>query len=432
MFRFAPSPTGDMHIGNLKVAILNYILAKQNDEKFIIRIEDTDKERNIEGKDREILEILDKFDIKYDNVIYQSHNLKFHQQFASQLLMERKAFACFCSEEELERKREEAKKRKIAYRYDGTCEKLSDAEVLNNEKPFVVRIKKPTHPISFKDEIKGEFTFEPDDIDSFVILRRDKTPTYNFACAIDDMLNDISFVIRGEDHISNTPKQILIRNYIGYDKEIKYAHLPIILNKEGKKMSKRDKASSVKWLLEEGFLPEAITNYLILLGNKTPKEIFTLKEAIEWFDIKNLSKSSAKFDLDKLRFLNREHIKMLDSLNLAKRIGYHDKDIGDLAKLYTEEASTLKEIKEKISKIFSSKTPPLEFKENFDKIVESIKKAPHFEEFDDFKKYITETTSLKGKNLFKPLRIALTGEEHGPNLSDIYAHIKNYLPEIVK
>ncbi len=432
MFRFAPSPTGDMHIGNLKVAILNYILAKQNDEKFIIRIEDTDKERNIEGKDREILEILDKFDIKYDDVIYQSHNLKFHQQFASQLLMERKAFACFCSEEELERKREEAKKRKIAYRYDGTCEKLSDTEVLNNEKPFVVRIKKPTHPISFKDEIKGEFIFEPDDIDSFVILRRDKTPTYNFACAIDDMLNDISFVIRGEDHISNTPKQILIRNYIGYDKEIKYAHLPIILNKEGKKMSKRDKASSVKWLLEEGFLPEAITNYLILLGNKTPKEIFTLKEAIEWFDIKNLSKSSAKFDLDKLRFINREHIKMLDSLNLAKKIGYHDKDIGDLAKLYTEEASTLKEIKEKISKIFSSKTPPLEFKENFDKIVESIKKAPHFEEFDDFKKYITETTSLKGKNLFKPLRIALTGEEHGPNLSDIYAHIKNYLPEIVK
>ncbi len=432
MLRFAPSPTGDMHIGNLKVALLNYIVAKQQNEKFIIRIEDTDKKRNIEGKDKEILEILKIFDIEYDNVLYQSDNLKFHQQFASHLLMERKAFACFCPEELLEKKREEAKKNKIAYRYDGTCEKLSDEEVLNNEKPFTIRIKKPKEPISFKDEIKGELTFLPDDIDSFVILRVDKTPTYNFACAIDDMLNDISFVIRGEDHISNTPKQILIRKYLGYDKEIKYAHLPIILNKEGKKMSKREKASSVKWLLKEGFLPQAIANYLILLGNKTPKEIFTLKEAIEWFNIKNLSKTSAKFDIDKLRFINREHIKMLDSLELSKELGYFSKEIGDLAKLYTEEASTLNEIKEKIDKIFSAKNPPLEFKENFDKIVKAVKEAPYFEDFNEFKNHISKETNLKGKNLFKPLRIALTGAKHGPNLSDIYKHIKNYLGEIVK
>ncbi len=421
-----------MHIGNLKVALLNYIMAKKTGEKFVIRIEDTDKERNIEGKDKEILELLDKFRIKYEKVYYQSQNLKFHQQFASHLLTQKKAFACFCSEEELEKKREEAKKKGVAYRYDGKCEKLSDEEVLNNQKPFVVRIKKPDHNISFKDEIKGEFSFSPEDIDSFVILRADKTPTYNFACAIDDMLSDISFVIRGEDHLSNTPKQILIREYLGYDKKIKYAHLPIILNKEGKKMSKRDNASSVKWLLQEGFLPEAITNYLILLGNKTPKEIFTLEEAIEFFEIKNLSKSSAKFDLDKLRFINREHIRMKDSLKLAKLLGYHDKDIGELAKLYTEEASTLKELKNKIEKIFSEKSPPEEFKESFDKIINAIREAPFFENFEDFKKHLMEKTGLKGKSFFKPLRIALTGEEHGPNLSDIYPHIKNYLTEIIK
>ncbi len=432
MFRFAPSPTGDMHIGNLKVALLNYIMAKKTGEKFIVRIEDTDKERNIEGKDKEILEILEKFEIEYDQVYYQSQNLKFHQQFASHLLINRLAFACFCTEEELDKKREEAKKKGVAYRYDGTCEELSNEEVLNSEKPFVVRIKKPTENISFKDEIKGELSFSPDDIDSFVILRADKTPTYNFACAIDDMLSDISFIIRGEDHLSNTPKQILIRKYLGYEKEIKYAHLPIILNKEGKKMSKRDNASSVKWLLEEGFLPEAISNYLILLGNKTPKEIFTLKEAIEFFDIKNLSKASAKFDTDKLRFINREHIRMKDPLQLAKLLGYHDKEIGELAKLYTEEASTLKELKSKIDKIFSKKSPPEEFKESFDKIINAIKEAPFFENFEDFKKHLSKETGLKGKNFFKPLRIALTGEEHGPNLSDLYPHIKNYLTEIAK
>jgi len=432
MLRFAPSPTGDMHIGNLKVAILNYIVSKQRGEKFIIRIEDTDKKRNIEGKDKEILEILNVFGIEYDKVVYQSQNLKFHQQFASYLLSQKKAFSCFCSEEILEKKRQEAKKNKIAYRYDGTCEKLSDEEVLNTQKPFVIRIKKPKEPITFKDKIKGEITFSPEDIDSFVILRVDKTPTYNFACAIDDMLADITFVIRGEDHLSNTPKQILIRKYLGYDKEIEYAHLPIILNKEGKKMSKRENASSVKWLLNEGFLPQAIANYLILLGNKTPKEIFTIKEAIEWFRIENLSKTSAKFDIDKLRFINREHIRMMDSLKLGEMLNRPSKDIGELAKLYTEEASTIKEIREKIDKIFSAKNPPLEFKENFDKIIKAIRNAPYFEEFNDFKNYISKETSLKGKNLFKPLRVALTGEEHGPNLSEIYPHIKNYLLEIAK
>jgi len=432
MFRFAPSPTGDMHIGNLKAALLNYIIAKQKNEKFIIRIEDTDKERNIPGKNQEILEILNIFDIKYDEVCFQSHNLKFHQQFASKFLMDRHAFACFCPEDLLKIKKEEAKKKATAYRYDGTCEFLSDEEVLNNEKPFVVRIKKPKEAISFKDEIKGELSFTPDDIDSFVILRIDKTPTYNFACAIDDMLSDIGYIIRGEEHISNTPKQILIRKYLGYDKEIKYAHLPVILNKEGKKMSKKDNASSVKWLLEEGFLPSAISNYLILLGNKTPTKIFTLKEATEWFSIEKISKSSAKFDIDKLRFINREHIKKSDTMELSKLIGYSANDIGELAKLYTQEASTIKELKEKIDKIFSKKKVNEEFKENFDKIVSCIQHAPYFADFNDFKNFVSKETGLKGKNFFKPLRIALTGVEHGPNLSEIYPFIKHYLTEIAK
>ena len=433
MLRFAPSPTGDMHIGNLRVAIFNYIVSKQLKEDLIIRIEDTDKERNIEGKDKEILEILNLFSIEYKTVFYQSDNLKYHQKMALQLMTQKKAFACFCSDEKLEELREESIKKGIPFRYDGFCENLSDEAVLNANAPFTVRLKKPDHNIKFTDLLKGDFDYAPFDIDSFIILRQDKTPTYNYACSVDDMLMDISIVIRGEDHVSNTPKQIHIRDSLGYTKEIKYVHLPIILNAQtGKKMSKRDDASSVKWLIEQGFLPSAIANYLVLMGNKTPSEIFTLEEAIEWFKIENISKSSAKFDIDKLRFINRKHIENLDDMRLSKILGFADSDIGKLGKLFLEEASTIKEIKEKIEPIFASKTTLEGFENEFKAIKECLQKASYFDNYEDLKNYIVNETSLKGKNLFKPLRYILTGVENGPNLSDIYPLIKNYLGDIIK
>ncbi|MFY4748274.1 glutamate--tRNA ligase [Aliarcobacter butzleri] len=433
MLRFAPSPTGDMHIGNLRVAIFNYIVSKQLKEDLIIRIEDTDKERNIEGKDKEILEILNLFSIEYKTVFYQSNNLKYHQKMALQLMTQKKAFACFCSDEKLEELREESIKKGIPFRYDGFCENLSDEAVLNVNAPFTVRLKKPDHNIKFTDLLKGDFDYAPFDIDSFIILRQDKTPTYNYACSVDDMLMDISIVIRGEDHVSNTPKQIHIRDSLGYTKEIKYVHLPIILNAQtGKKMSKRDDASSVKWLIEQGFLPSAIANYLVLMGNKTPSEIFTLEEAIEWFKIENISKSSAKFDIDKLRFINRKHIENLDDMRLSKILGFADSDIGKLGKLFLEEASTIKEIKEKIEPIFAIKTTLEGFENEFKAIKECLQKAPYFDNYEDLKNYIVDETSLKGKNLFKPLRYILTGVENGPNLSDIYPLIKNYLGDIIK
>ena len=432
MLRFAPSPTGDMHIGNLRVAIFNYIVAKQKNERFIVRIEDTDKERNIEGKDREILEILNTFNLQPDDVYYQSHNLTIHQHMAIKLLEERKAFACFCTPQELESERESAKSAKKAYRYSGKCESLSDAEVLNNEKPFTVRLKKPKKSVDFNDLIKGNQSFVPDEIDSFVIMRTDKTPTYNFACAIDDMIHDISLVIRGEDHVSNTPKQIHIRNQLGYDKEIEFAHLPIILNKGGKKMSKRDDASSVKWLLKEGFLPDAITNYLILLGNKTPCEVFCLQEAIEWFDLSKLSKAAAKFDIDKLRFLNREHMKQMDSKELSRAFGFADDSIGELVKCYLEEGSTIKEIKPKIEAIFATKPNANEWKEQMKKLRDALDKDSQFETFEELKSYLMKETGLRGKNFFKPLRVLLTGTEHGPELSNLYPHLKSYIMEIIK
>ena len=435
MLRFAPSPTGDMHIGNLRVAILNYLVAQQNNEQFLVRIEDTDVKRNIEGKDTEIMMLLEKFAVIHNSVFHQSEHLNLHQTLALRLLKEEKAFVCKCTDEELEADREEAKANRVAYRYSGRCQDLTQDDYValkESGKPFVVRLKKPTSDIINHDVIKGDISTAPNEVDAFVILRTDGTPTYNFACACDDMLSNISFIIRGEDHLSNTPKQIHIKNVLGYENETKYAHLPIILNSDGKKMSKKDSASSLKWLFEEGFVPDAILNYLLLLGNAkvAPKEIFTLPEAIEWFDLTKISKSPAKFDMNKLRFINREHLKMMDDRQLSTLFGFADADIGKLAKLYLEEASTIKELETKILPIFRPKDFTGEWGEEMRVIADLIFDAPAFDEFDTFKTYIMKKSGFEGKKFFKPLRYLLTGAKNGPETSDIYPLIKSYILEV--
>lgn len=435
MYRFAPSPTGDMHIGNLRAAIFNYICSLQDKSGFILRIEDTDTARNIDGKDAEIMDILSKFGIKWQTLYYQSKNLKFHQEFAAKLLSEKKAFLCFCDEKTLEAKKEAAKSAGKPYRYDGTCEHLSDVEVIDNPRPAAVRLKIPKNAteddFSFTDAIKGKITFDPVNFDSFVILRADKTPTYNFACALDDMLEGVTHVIRGEDHVSNTPRQNLIRKSVGYTGEIKYAHLPIILNKQGSKMSKRENSSSVKWLLETGFMPEAIANYLIMLGNKTPCEIFSLQDAVEWFDISKISKSPAKFDEEKLAQINREHIKLASDARL-REFGLEP----ELARFYTQESSLIPEIKAKIKAIFSPKIIPEEWAQNATILKEKILNSPEFtqmpSEFSEFAQILTAQTGFKGKAFYMPLRLLLTGAPHGPELKDLYPLIKNKITEILE
>ena len=426
MLRFAPCPTGDMNIENLRIAIFNYIISKQLNEDLIIRIEDIEKERNIDGKDKEILEILNLFSIEYKTVFHQSDSLKYHQKMALQLMTQKKAFACFCSDSKLDELKEESIKNGKTFAYDGFCETLSDDLVLNTNAPFTVRIKKPPYNIKFTDLLKGDFDYTPSDVDSFIILNQDKTPTYNYACAVDDMIMDISIVIRDEKHISNTPKQIHIRESLGYTKEIKYVHLPTISN------TQVDDSTSVKYLIEEGFLPSAIANYLVLLGNQTPVEIFTLEEAVSWFKIENISKDSVKFDIEKLKFINKKHLEIIDDMRLSKILGFADSDIGKLAKIFLEEVNTIKEIKEKIALIFAPKTSLTDFEEEFTKIKECLQKAPFFNDFEELEKYISNQTNLKGENLAKPLRYVLTGANNGVNISDIYPLIKNYLGEIVK
>ena len=427
MLRFAPSPTGDMHICNLRVALLNYLVAQQRNEPFLIRIDDTDTTRNIEGKDTEIMQILEKFAIKHESVFHQSEHLHMHQTLAIRLLEEGKAFVCTCTGEVLEQDRAD-------YRYSGRChdvDRSEHARLKENGTPFVIRIKKPEHDIVNHDLIKGDIVTAPNEVDSFVILRENGTPTYNFACACDDMISGVNFIIRGEEHLRDTPKQKHIKTQLGYEEETTFAHLPIILNSEGKKMSKRDDAFSLKWIFEEGFIPDAIINYLLLLGNeKAPKEIFTLPEAIEWFSLENISKSAAKFDINKLRSINREHLKNMDDKQLSTLFGFADADIGKLVKLYLDQVSTLKELEAKIRPIFTAKDFDGEWGEQMRIIENLIGILPMIDTFDEFKSIIMKESGLKDKHLLNPLRLLLTGTESGPELSDIYPFIKPYLLEV--
>jgi len=426
MLRFAPSPTGDMHIGNLRVAILNYLVSLQGNESFLIRINDTDKARNIEGKDTEIMQILEKFALIHESVFHQSEHLHMHQTMAIKLLEQDKAFVCTCTKEELEAEKEEAKINNIPYYYSGKCEKQDKAERLKlkeNGTPFVLRIKKPIQDIMYHDIIKGDIRTNINDIDAFIILDTEGMPSENFAAACDDMLSGITMIICEDAHLLDTARQIHIKEQLGFDAEIQHAQVPAISNCE--------ETSSVKWFFEHGYIPDAIINYMLLLGNpKAPKKIFTLPEAISWFKIENISQEKVTFDKDKLRFINREHLKRMDDKLLSSLFGFADADVGKLVKLYLEEASTINELALKIRPIFAPKDFESTWAEEMKIMQKIIADAPMINDFSDFSNYIMKESGLKDTHFSKPLRVLLTGAEHGPELSHIYPLIKSYLLEI--
>lgn len=392
MYRVALSPTRDLSINDLRIALINYICAKQANKPFIVRIEDGDKAHVIEGKDQEILDTLALFHLPYATLYYQSDNFKYHLQFASTLLDKKKAFICFCEND--------------VAPYDGRCENLSSEEILNIPKPFVIRMKKADQSS-----------------DSFIIMRTDKYPTHIFASACDDMLQGVSSIIREETYVADAPKEAHIRSSIGYDEAIAYTHIPTLLYQGGE--------SSVKQLLDQGFMPEAILNYLIFLSNPTPCEIFTLEDTLKWFSLDSISQSSC-FEIEKLRSINREHIRRLDNMELSKRMGYACENVGKLAKLYSQEESTTHAIKQKIDSVFSKKEACSEFQKESALLQELILQAPYFETFDAFEAYLAQKSALSGEALLKPLRFWLTGAEDGLELDLVYPLIKNYLKEIVR
>src|SRR3989339_711261 len=322
--RFAPSPTGALHIGGARTALFNWLFARNQGGKFILRIEDTDRERSTLESNRAIFDGLKWLGLDWDegpNVggqhgpYYQTERVELHRQYAQQLVKEGKAYHCFCSAEQLKQRRLEAEARKEAPRYDGTCRKLSEEEIkktLAAGCPSVIRFMlPPLGDTTVEDMVRGKVVFKNDLLDDFVILKSDNFPTYNFACVIDDHLMEITHVIRGDDHLSNTPRQILLYQAFGWSLP-QFAHIPMILGKDKARLSKRHGATSVIEYDKIGYLPEAMINYIAKLGwGCGDQEVFSREELIQKFTLKSITKSSAVFDVDKLNWLNGKYIRQI-------------------------------------------------------------------------------------------------------------------------
>jgi len=422
MLRFAPSPTHDMDLRDLRIALLNYVVSQQKGEDFIVRFNDLDKDKVVEEKDKDFLGILDLFNVRYTQVIHQSENFRFHSAMALQLLHEKKAFSCFCSDEWLTKKMDEAKSAKISYKYDDACASLPAELVIDNLNPFSVRIHKSNHDVIVKDLIQGDVAFSVDEQESFVIMNRDKTPTEIFATAVDDMLNDISYVIQDEEFIEDVPKQEYVRKSLQYDKKIEYAHVPPIL----------DANVSVIKLLEEGFLPEAILNYLVSSLNEDFSETFSIEDLIKRFSFKNSSLSPVSFDKKQLAKINQKYLMQLDPKELSRYLGFADEEIGLLAKVFIANVHTMKELRAKVEPIFEKKTFADEISKEANEVILSIKNAPYFDSYEDFKTFLLNNNSIDESLLEEILQITFTGSKQVVNLSEVYKYLKNYLGEIIK
>lgn len=322
--RFAPSPTGALHIGGARTALFNWLYARNQGGVFILRIEDTDRERSTIEANRAIFAGLEWLGLDWDEgpkvdgshgPYFQTERLAIHQKHTQQLLDEGKAYYCFCSSEELEKKRKEAAAKKEPPRYDEKCRHLSKDEIkkmLESKIPKVVRFKLPASGETIVDDkIRGKVIFKNDVLDDFVIQKSDSFPTYNFACVVDDHLMEISHVIRGDDHLSNTPRQILLYKAFGW-KPPKFAHIPMIFGKDKTRLSKRHGATSVIDYADLGYLPEAMLNYIARLGwGHGDDEIFSREELIKKFSLNGVGKTPSIFDTDKLNWLNGKYIRKI-------------------------------------------------------------------------------------------------------------------------
>ena len=316
LLRFAPSPTGYLHIGGARTALFNWLLARKLGGKFILRIEDTDVARSTQESVDAILEGMTWLGLDWDEgPFYQSDNFPLYKEFVAKLMAAGKAYKCYCTPEELEAKREQAMREGRKPKYDGTCRELK-GEVAG--KPYAIRFKAPQEGVTvFDDLIKGRIAFNNEELDDLIIQRSDGTPTYNFVVVIDDATMGITTVIRGDDHVNNTPRQILLYEALGYPVP-RFAHVPMILGSDKTRLSKRHGATSVVAYRDMGFLPEAMVNYLVRLGwSHGDEEIFSREELIEKFAIEAVGKSAGVFNPDKLLWLNHHYIKSGDPERLA-------------------------------------------------------------------------------------------------------------------
>jgi glutamyl-tRNA synthetase len=445
--RFAPSPTGFLHLGGVRTAIYNDLLRQKMGGAFILRIEDTDKERSDEAMTLQIQSALAWIGVVWDEGPFlQSERLPRHHERAEELLAAGKAYRCFCTQEELEAQRAEAQARGDAFRYPRTCLNLSKEEVdarLAEGRPFVVRFRMPDDHIRFHDMVRGDMDFPPDALDDFVLLRSDGTPTYHMSVVVDDIDMKITHVIRGEDHLSNTPKHIPLFQALGGEVPT-FGHLPLILGPDKKRLSKRYGATSVEEFRNEGMLPHALYNFMALLGWSPgdDREILTREEMIQLFSVDRLNASAAVFDREKLLWMNSQYMLKTETAELRpylepflEQLGLKDAEPQRLAaalELHRPRARTLKELAEQVVPYFQElpvydpaacakflKDPALPelletLEDRYTALSEFTKEALEAE-----LRKLSEERGVKAGVLIHPTRMALSGATGGPPLFDL-------------
>lgn len=322
--RFAPSPTGYLHIGGARTALFCWLYARRHGGRFVLRIEDTDLERSTPEAINAILEGMSWLGLDYDEgPLYQTHRFERYQAVIDRMLEEGTAYRCYCSRERLDALRAEQQARKEKPRYDGRCRDLPEPPA-NADGPPVIRFRQPTEGRTVvNDQVKGRVVFDNSQLDDLVIARADGSPTYNFVVVVDDMDMNISHVIRGDDHLNNSARQSNILKALGVEPPV-YAHVPMILDEAGKKLSKRTGAASVMEYRDAGYLPEAVINYLVRLGwAHGDQEVFTLDEMVEHFDIADINHSASSLNPSKLDWLNQHYIKTLPVAHVARHLAWH-------------------------------------------------------------------------------------------------------------
>lgn len=442
--RFAPSPTGYLHIGGLRTALYSYLWAKKTNGEFKLRIEDTDQARNSEDAVKAILEAFEWVGMPSDcEIEYQSKRTDIYKKYIDQLLEEGKAYRCYMSREELDALRAKQEAAKETPRYDGTWrpEEGKTLPPVPQDIEPVIRIKAPTEgTIEFEDGVKGPMKFDANQVDDFVIARANGMPIYNFVVAVDDALMGMTDVLRGDDHLSNTPKQIVVYKALGFNVP-KFYHIPMINNPQGKKLSKRDGAMDVMQYKRDGYLPEALLNFLVRLGwSNGDQEIFSMDEMLELFDPNNINKSASAYNEEKLNWLNAHYIKNVPNTRLIEELKFYECEIHGhdkkemLLDLCKERANTLLELKSAIVNILETPTEyerkgtkkfikegTLDMLNSYIKVLEANKELHTPVDVEAVTKPFIEENGLKFPQLFQPIRIALTGGTQAPSVYDIIA-----------
>lgn len=462
--RFAPSPTGNVHVGSLRTALYNYIFAKKMNGKFLLRLEDTDQKRYEKDAVENLLSALnitglspDEGLVLRDNKItqegpfgsyIQSERLNIYSRYIKKLLENDQAYYCFCSKERLDHLRSEQKKMGETPKYDGNCRNLTKAEIdqkIKSKESYTIRLKLPfNHIIEFDDLVRGRISVNTNDLDDQVLIKADGFPTYHFAVVIDDHLMEITHIIRGEEWLASTPKHVYLYDCFNWEKPF-FVHLPNILNDDHKKLSKRQGDVSVGDFLKKGYLPEALINFLALLGwsPKDDQELFSLEELVKNFDFERINKSGAVFDRNKLNWMNAHYIKELPIEKLIDKIkpylgdyietceiSDNDDWLSKVSELLRDRIDYFAQAPEILKHILDN---PFNINDEEGLLEEESarrlflalrKKVVDAELLDQMRakailKEIQKEEKIKGKSLYMPTRLLITGEMHGPDLTII-------------